>query len=308
VYAGQNTAAHKNDWKKAATAMALIADPAAYVRLMMEAIRNGQKNVEAEPGRTMRAAAKKGEHITVVQKRFFVRLNLLSDIPWEAMIPWMFEKFPKVQFYDYTKVMFRKPPPNYDLTYSYSGENLTLISKKLYGPTPSRAAVVFLGYLLEDGTAVTVSKPKGEAGYGYGLPTFTDMFAPDHLKGKPEGMLLVTNADKHDARPLDPPNAQWPHSTIAGLVFKSPGGGETLSKSMVERAAEQAKTAFVTPTLLVPGEARFEVDVAGKVRGGQHVRANRRARINGQRIVGLLIAPESPRFEGPAGNAESGVG
>lgn len=312
VYAGQNTAAHKNDWKKAATALALIADPAAYVRLMIEAIRLAQKNVEDEPGRTMRATKKKyGTDVEVVQKRFFVRLNLLSDIPWEAMIPWMFDRFPKVQFYDYTKVFIRKPPPNYNLTYSYSGDNLVQLKKKLYGERPERAAVVFLGYLLENGTAVVASKPKGEAGYGYGLPTATDMFAPPHLVGKEEGMLLVTNADKHDARPLDPPNRAWPHSTIAGLVFKSPGGGETTSREKMAEVEEQRNTAFVTPTLIVPGEARFEVDFAGKVRSGEHVRSNGRrkttARINGQRVVGLIIAPEAPRFEGPAGNADSGV-
>jgi hypothetical protein len=31
------------------------------------------------------------------------------------------------------------------------------------------------------------------------------------------------------------------------------------------------------------------------------------ARINGQQIVGIILAPEAPRFEGPDGNADSGV-
>jgi hypothetical protein len=55
-----------------------------------------------------------------------VRLNGTSDIRWEN-IPFesydnIFEAFPNVQFYDYTKDANRKAlPVNYDLTFSYSG-------------------------------------------------------------------------------------------------------------------------------------------------------------------------------------------
>jgi hypothetical protein len=59
-----------------------------------------------------------------------VRLNGTSDIRWET-IPVtidgvtyanIFEAFPNVQFYDYTKDANRKDiPSNYDLTFSYSG-------------------------------------------------------------------------------------------------------------------------------------------------------------------------------------------
>jgi hypothetical protein len=54
-----------------------------------------------------------------------VRLNGTSDIRWET-IPFegatIFEAFPDVQFYDYTKDANRKDiPANYDLTFSYSG-------------------------------------------------------------------------------------------------------------------------------------------------------------------------------------------
>jgi hypothetical protein len=54
-----------------------------------------------------------------------VRLNGTSDIRWE-IIPFegatIFEAFPNVQFYDYTKDANRKDiPSNYDLTFSYSG-------------------------------------------------------------------------------------------------------------------------------------------------------------------------------------------
>jgi hypothetical protein len=55
-----------------------------------------------------------------------VRLNGTSDIKWEN-VPFesnanIFEAFPNVQFYDYTKDANRKDiPSNYDLTFSYSG-------------------------------------------------------------------------------------------------------------------------------------------------------------------------------------------
>jgi hypothetical protein len=56
-----------------------------------------------------------------------VRLNVLSDIPWEAIAPQLFTEFPEVQFYDYTKHATRmlrfsagKLPSNYHLTFSRS--------------------------------------------------------------------------------------------------------------------------------------------------------------------------------------------
>jgi hypothetical protein len=62
-------------------------------------------------------------------KSLAVRLNTLSDIPWENIKvegKSVFEHFPYVQFYDYTKVIsrLRRPlPPNYHLTFSRSENN-----------------------------------------------------------------------------------------------------------------------------------------------------------------------------------------
>ena len=334
VYTGQNTAAYKNDWKKASALLSLIADPAAYVRLVHEAIRRGNDSVNRGHQKRLRELAKSGNEAAFLEKqRFFVRMNLLSDIPWEMMIPWLFQDFPEVEFYDYTKIMSRNPErvgvKNYNLTYSYSGSNARSITQKLYGPeegwvvedgvvkkrprhSPERAAVVFLGYLLEDGTGVriAVKRPEGEQGYGYGLPMETDVFAWPALKGTPEGMLLVVNADKHDARPLDPPNKEWNKSTIAGLIFKSPGGGQTLTKSRMETARKAAESAFVLPTEIIPATAALDIPshrfVSKALKNGKRGRSI--ARINGQRVVGIILAPETPRFEGPAGNSDSGVG
>ncbi len=54
-----------------------------------------------------------------------IRLNGTSDIEWEKIMLGefnIFELFPDLQFYDYTKNPNRKNlPSNYDLTFSYSG-------------------------------------------------------------------------------------------------------------------------------------------------------------------------------------------
>jgi hypothetical protein len=58
-----------------------------------------------------------------------VRPNGTSDILWEKIAvtykgityPNIMALFPDVQFYEYTKIVGRKVPKNYDLTFSYSG-------------------------------------------------------------------------------------------------------------------------------------------------------------------------------------------
>ena len=47
-----------------------------------------------------------------------VRLNGTSDLRWERIFPELFDMFPDVQFYDYTKVPGRVVPSNYHITLS----------------------------------------------------------------------------------------------------------------------------------------------------------------------------------------------
>ncbi len=77
--------------------------------------------LEAEIAAGVRKATRDG-------KRLVVRLNGTTDIKWPSSI---MEKFPEVQFYDYTKDPFKMAhfldhdlPANYHLTFSYSGDNL----------------------------------------------------------------------------------------------------------------------------------------------------------------------------------------
>jgi len=51
-----------------------------------------------------------------------VRLNGTSDIRWEKIGDGIiFDVFPEIQFYDYTKIPCRTVPANYHLTFSFSG-------------------------------------------------------------------------------------------------------------------------------------------------------------------------------------------
>jgi hypothetical protein len=109
--------------------------------------------------------------------RVVVRLNGTSDIPWEKH--GIIQQFPDIQFYDYTKVSKRKNiPPNYHLTFSFSGKNLDecrealangmLVAVPFLGPPPDK----WLGYpvisgddddlrFLEDGPKIVALRAKG---------------------------------------------------------------------------------------------------------------------------------------------------
>ena len=104
--------------------------------------------------------------------RLAVRLNVLSDLPFENMLPGLFSAFPDVQFYDYTKIVSRlgRTPSNYDLTFSLSETN----ERDALGALARgfRIAAVF--------------------SHRQAFPTFWRGFR-------------VVNADAHDARFLDGP-------------------------------------------------------------------------------------------------------
>lgn len=77
----------------------------------------------SELASAQRVAARKG-------RKLAVRLNVFSDVVWEKEFPSLFTNFPDVIFYDYTKIFNRmvrftlgQLPPNYHLTFSWSGKN-----------------------------------------------------------------------------------------------------------------------------------------------------------------------------------------
>lgn len=86
-----------------------------------------------------------------------VRLNGTSDIPWEhkkflheGNRVTIFEVFPSIQFYDYTKIYKRllsgKLPKNYHLTFSRSESNEDWV-REIIRKTTANVAVVFAGAL-----------------------------------------------------------------------------------------------------------------------------------------------------------------
>jgi len=103
-----------------------------------------------------------------------LRLNGTSDIQWETIKidgQHIFDMFPDVQFYDYTKIPTRKVKhiTNYHLTWSYSEANMGYA--KLFDKIAYNIAVVFNGSL------------------------------PIHFKGRE-----VINGDESDIRFMDKPN------------------------------------------------------------------------------------------------------
>lgn len=113
VFSGQNYVTNWGIYSKFQKTHVLFQDPEAFGRVLYEACLRHARNA---PGKGFLGA---------------VRLNVLSDIPWELVFPALFERLNAVQFYDYTKVPGRQPPPNYDLTFSNSGRNLNRVRDTL---------------------------------------------------------------------------------------------------------------------------------------------------------------------------------
>ena len=108
-----------------------------------------------------------------------IRLNGTSDIKWENVLftydnkqTTIFDLFPNVQFYDYTKIANRNDlPKNYDLTFSYSG--------------------------------VVSFKPYAKKAINKGMRIATVFRTVNHIPNEFLG-LPVVNGDNSDIRHLDP--------------------------------------------------------------------------------------------------------
>lgn len=96
------------------------------------------------------------KNATELSYKVALRLNILSDIRWERHgIP---QRWPGLGFYDYTKIPNRKNlPPNYSLTFSFSGNNLADCRKALANgmnvavPFLRSLPSTWLGYPVIDG-------------------------------------------------------------------------------------------------------------------------------------------------------------
>jgi hypothetical protein len=152
-------------------------------------------------------------------KKLAVRLNGTSDLPWEYIAPKLFDYFPDVTFYDYTKVAGRlhrkERPKNYHLTLSstginHPGSNWSECKKHL-----DNGGVVAMTFRPED-----ISKPIPK---NFDLPEFV----VDAKTGK---KYRVIDGDKHDHRHLDKVlnDLDDNEGVIAGLRIKGgKGNAET---------------------------------------------------------------------------------
>ncbi len=241
TYTGHNWMVFYNAMVKCARTIAFLREPVAFVKLLFEAC----KKV---------ARSKTAYH--------FIRLNVLSDVCWELVCPWIFEKTvkpngKKVQFYDYTKVDGRVTPENYDLTFSYSGKNKAAAMREL--ERGRRLAVVFIGFKREGDDGWTpLGKLKGE-----------DLVAafpklPETFLGFP-----VVDGDESDLRALEP------GGVVVGLRFKSSG--------LKDQNVDWNKFAFATRAHIVSDREAY-------------VPAERDVRENpGRGGLQYLVAAQTPR-------------
>ena len=181
-----------------------------------------------------RAYAEKFRESAPLDMRFnrFIRLNVLSDLPWELLAPGMIESICRLgrrmlqpnkrhvardglMFYDYTKIPYRRGLPDlYDLTMSFSGSAglFDALFDVINGDPEAapRAAVVF------------VQREEKPAHGRYGTSMYRA--APGKpLSSKQEWHSWeflgqrVWNGDLSDVRPLDPKGVR-----IVGLTYKPP--------------------------------------------------------------------------------------
>ena len=164
-------------------------------------------------------------------KKPAIRLNGTSDIPWETAHPCerdlgtkrapnmvrfanLFEAFPNVQFYDYTKIMkraLRPLPANYHLTLSYSAANPAYADSVIDTAleTGANVAIVYRTQALRDTFIQEGAHAIGRIGFG-----MRAMKRP------------VINGDLTDMRFVDP------QGVIVGLYAKG-------------KAAKRDSTGFV---------------------------------------------------------------
>lgn len=226
VFSGQHTNDRYNTIKKLSLTMALFHEPVAFMRVLYAAIEAWATEYEC-----MGAAS-------------FVRLNMLSDVPWELLVPDMFDRFRDVHFYDYTKVAGRMPMrsgeypiPNYDLTFSYSGSgpNLEALGYEIE-QNKRRIAVTFatIGksrHILKYKRLLPRQPPR--PGKKETSPTWPQSASAAEERGVPwvglpdEFMgLPVIDGDQSDFRPYDPGKC------IVGLRWKIPNSQNTTASQV----------------------------------------------------------------------------
>ena len=225
VFSGQNYLDDYNVAIKFRRTQALMEEPDAFGKLLYEAALKHYRNAPKPKAATKKHKALPEGFLPMV------RLNVFQDIPWEEVMPWLFEELPDLQMYDYTKVFGRKVPSNYDLTFSNSGGNLRLVNDSLDQGTRVALVAHVPGWTHE------FRRRKGETDRQYDARRHEAWVGalPAECRGFP-----VIDGDESDVRPLDP------SPSVVALRWKAPRG----------QAASRAK-----PGLSLGRESKFIVEV-----------------------------------------------
>jgi hypothetical protein len=212
-FAGQNVSPTAVNSKHRAT-IALLERPLEFARILVESCTR------------FAARAKKNKLYP------YVRLNVLSDVPWELVIPGMFDLIKgrrRVQgrmrnhfFYDYTKLSGRgvEAPESYHLTFSFSGTNMAACHGELREAT--NVTVAFLHVRRDEmtGEVVPIGRRGREKKVRAGTPREEYKLALPKVWGGESGLgLPVMDGDKDDLRPLDKHQGAW-----VGLRYKAAAG------------------------------------------------------------------------------------
>jgi hypothetical protein len=168
LYTGQNPVGDANGPGKLRKTEALLLRPEAFMRMVVEGARWHEEYCRSR------------KYVP------YLRLNMLSDIPWELVLPELFDELcPNVRWYDYTKVPDRPMQDNYHLTFSFNGHNWSQCKREI--ARGRSAAVVFWLPKTINVTEVVF-----------------------------RGMPVTIDGDLHDFRPLDP------SGSLVGMTYKVP--------------------------------------------------------------------------------------
>lgn len=230
VYSGRQTADIYNIDLKEATVDAMLAEPLAFGRMLYEACKLQQGNSRRIYGNKTIYNQLTGETSEMIP---FVRLNVISDLPWELVFPSLFDKLlPKLAFYDYTKVPGRVLPLNYDLTFSWSGANFRSCIDVINGG--GKVAVVFFKRRQKGGRWPTHEHWRGRVRGGPDAGPFPARFLGAE----------VIDGDITDVRPFDRRLARGRPPYIVALRYKAPRA----------QAFDPFNALFIVPCWEIEGE------------------------------------------------------
>lgn len=241
---GQNASDIRNLAVKMAKAKALIEHPAEFMAILYAA----GLNYAQAAGTTYPQSATK-----------FLRLNVLSDLPWEMIAPWMLDDLTRagVSLYDYTKVPGRYHP-HYDLTFSFSGSNrrdmdaehaagrriaiVFLAPEYIKGQVAARVAKAMAPSAIRGMLDATDKLMKGEASMKtakVGLAAWRALNPLPRTFRMASGEVPVVDGDYTDFRPWDPPGV------VVGLRWKTPSIADQKTGKKRELRLEETPKTFV---------------------------------------------------------------